>query len=130
MIMTDTHQALFAMVNAPPEPEAGCSDPQVWVETAQKVMDRLKEVELIQSSDTLIWSRTPADPARQFPGSRGAIYGAASNNRMAAFQRPPNKIPTVNGLYLASGSAHPGGGMPLAMVSGKAAVQSLLSDRG
>jgi phytoene dehydrogenase-like protein len=78
----------------------------------------------------MIWRRTPADLAAEFPGSRGAIYGAASNDRFAAFKRPPNRVRGLRGLYLASGSAHPGGGLPMAGLSGLAAADCLGEDLG
>jgi phytoene dehydrogenase-like protein len=37
---------------------------------------------------------------------------------MAAFLRPANRSP-VPGLFLVGGSAHPGGGLPLVMMSAK-----------
>jgi phytoene dehydrogenase-like protein len=80
--------------------------------------------------DALVWRRTPADLAAEFPGSRGAIYGAASNDRFAAFKRPPNRVRGMRGLYLASGSAHPGGGLPMAGLSGLAAADCLGEDIG
>ena len=72
-----------------------------------------------------MWRRSPTELAAEFPGSRGAIYGAASNDRFAAFKRPPNQVPGVDGLFLASGSAHPGGGLPMAALSGLAAADRL-----
>ena len=66
--------------------------------------------------------------AAAFPGSRGAIYGAASNDRFAAFKRPPNRVRSLPGLYLASGSAHPGGGLPMVALSGMAAADCLGDD--
>ena len=125
---TEEHQALFVMVNAPPEPEDGATSFDVWKRVENTVLKRLHDNHLLTEGDHLIWTRSPTQLAEQFPGSRGAIYGAASNNRFAAFQRPANRIASVSGLYLASGSAHPGGGMPLAMISGKAASQALLAD--
>jgi len=65
---------------------------------------------------------TPADFAARFPSSRGAIYGAASNSRLAAFERPPNRSPTARGLFLVGGSAHPGAGLPMVALSAKIAV--------
>jgi phytoene dehydrogenase-like protein len=76
------------------------------------------------------WRRTPTQLAADFPGSRGAIYGAASNDRFAAFKRPPNRVSGVPGLYLASGSAHPGGGLPMVALSGLAAADCLSDDLG
>ena len=63
-------------------------------------------------------------------GSRGSIYGAASNSQLSAFKRPPNAVAAIPGLYLASGSAHPGGGVPLCLLSGQTAARALLRDRG
>jgi 1-hydroxycarotenoid 3,4-desaturase len=68
--------------------------------------------------------------AQRFPGSRGSLYGAASNTQLAAFQRPPNRVAALPGLYLASGSAHPGGGMPMVTQSGRAAAAAVLNDLG
>ncbi|TFG71723.1 MAG: phytoene desaturase [Flavobacteriales bacterium] len=48
---------------------------------------------------------------------RGALYGAASNNKMAAFLRHPNFSPRIKNLYFTGGSVHPGGGIPLCLLS-------------
>ncbi len=50
---------------------------------------------------------------------RGALYGAASNNKMAAFMRHPNFSPRIKNLYFTGGSVHPGGGIPLCLLSAK-----------
>ena len=124
----DEHEPLFVMANAPAEPARDSSDAQTWTELEEKVLQRLIEYDLINAGDEVVWRRTPKDLARQFPGSRGAIYGAASNSQFAAFQRPPNRISKFEGLYLASGSAHPGGGVPLCMLSGRAAARAIVED--
>ena len=50
---------------------------------------------------------------------RGALYGASSNSRFAAFLRHPNFASKVRGLYFCGGSVHPGGGIPLCLLSAK-----------
>jgi len=50
---------------------------------------------------------------------QGALYGASSNNKFAAFLRHPNFKRTINNLYFCGGSVHPGGGIPLCLLSGK-----------
>lgn len=50
---------------------------------------------------------------------RGALYGAASNDRFAAFLRHPNFTRKIKDLYFCGGSVHPGGGIPLCLLSGK-----------
>lgn len=49
----------------------------------------------------------------------GALYGTSSNSRMAAFLRHPNFSSRIKGLYFCGGSAHPGGGIPLCLLSAR-----------
>jgi phytoene desaturase len=49
----------------------------------------------------------------------GALYGASSNNPMAAFLRHPNFSNRIKNLYFCGGSVHPGGGIPLCLLSAK-----------
>jgi phytoene desaturase len=74
--------------------------------------------------------QTPLDLQTRYGGNRGAIYGFSSNTRTAAFMRPANRSPNIYGLYFASGSAHPGGGVPLVALSGMAAAQCVIEDLG
>ncbi|MBO3117828.1 phytoene desaturase [Winogradskyella sp. DF17] len=50
---------------------------------------------------------------------QGALYGASSNNKYAAFLRHPNFKQSIKNLYFCGGSVHPGGGIPLCLLSGK-----------
>ncbi len=59
---------------------------------------------------------TPADLQDRTGAVGGAIYGSSSNGARAAFLRPANRSP-VPGLFLVGGSAHPGGGLPLVLLS-------------
>lgn len=117
-------EALFVMINTPPENPDNPTTLQVWEQVEKRVRQKLQQRGLLPLNATLRWMRTPSDLAAQYPGSRGAIYGSSSNNRFAAFTRPSNKLSDIQGLFLASGSAHPGGGMPMAMISGKHAANA------
>lgn len=119
-------EPLFVMANAPaePTPRPGACDG-----LRERVRERLRESGLLGETDELVWERSPSDLARLFPGSAGALYGAASNSMTAAFTRPHNRVPGVAGLYLASGSAHPGGGMPLCVQSGRLAARCAREDQ-
>lgn len=50
---------------------------------------------------------------------QGALYGTNSNNIFAAFLRHPNFTKKIKNLYFCGGSVHPGGGIPLCLLSGK-----------
>jgi phytoene dehydrogenase-like protein len=58
----------------------------------------------------------------------GALYGTASNKRLSAFMRHPNFSNTVKGLYFCGGSVHPGGGIPLCLLSAKIADTMIHED--
>lgn len=122
------HEPVFVMANAPAEPADGASDPMVAAALADAALTRARTAGLLALDDEVVWQRSPAALASRFPGTRGAIYGASSNDRFAAFRRPPNRIAEVPGLYLASGSAHPGGGVPLCASSGHRAAAAALRD--
>lgn len=114
-------EPLFLMVNAP----AGAD-----VEGVEALaVRRLVGAGLLDADDAVVWRRTPRGLAERFPGSEGALYGAASNSVFAAFTRPSNRG-TARGLYYASGSAHPGGGVPLCLQSGRQAAAEIVADFG
>lgn len=50
---------------------------------------------------------------------QGALYGNSSNNKYAAFLRHANFHKDIEGLYFCGGSVHPGGGIPLCLLSAK-----------
>ena len=50
---------------------------------------------------------------------RGSLYGASSNSKFSAFLRHPNFSSKIKGLYFCGGSVHPGGGIPLCLLSAK-----------
>jgi 1-hydroxycarotenoid 3,4-desaturase len=110
-------EPLFLMVNAP----AGAE-----VEGVEALaLARARGAGLIAEADAVVWRRTPRGLAERFPGSEGALYGAASNSTFSAFSRPAN-VGSARGLTYASGSAHPGGGVPLCLQAGRLAAAAVL----
>ncbi len=65
---------------------------------------------------------TPEDFFSLYGSNRGSIYGISSNSRMTAFKRPSNRSRDIAGLFFAGGSTHPGGGVPLVLLSGSMAA--------
>lgn len=73
---------------------------------------------------------TPQDFYTLYGSNRGSIYGLSSNSRMMAFRRPANRSRLIQGLYFAGGSVHPGGGIPLVLLSGKMAAELIAEHAG
>jgi diapolycopene oxygenase len=71
---------------------------------------------------------TPQDIHDRYAVLNGAIYGLASHGKVTGAFKPTNRSPDVPGLYLAGGAAHPGPGMPMAMMSGWIAADALDQD--
>ncbi|MCX7888680.1 MAG: FAD-dependent oxidoreductase [Rhodobacteraceae bacterium] len=67
----------------------------------------------------------PAEFARMFPGSRGALYGPSPHGTLAAFRRPAVRT-SLPGLWLSGGGTHPGAGVPMAALSGMHCAHAIL----
>ncbi|MGQ9887704.1 MAG: phytoene desaturase family protein [Aggregatilineales bacterium] len=118
----------FVLVNAP-----ALNDRFDWsVETeaySARVLDQLATFGLdVRSRIRVCRTLTPLDLEQLTGARRGALYGATSNRRMAAFRRPHNRAPDVAGLYFAGGTTHPGGGVPMVVLSGRVAATMALED--
>jgi phytoene desaturase len=94
--------------------------------------DRLREITLkklkafgydIKSYISLEKSFSPTTFLKLYASNKGSIYGISSNTRVSAFMRPANRSRKIQGLYFAGGSVHPGGGIPLVILSGKMAAE-------
>ncbi len=123
---------LFAMVNAPPL--AHSHDVASWEDHADRLRDRCLTVlkrlaPEVQSGDvTVLAERTPLDLlARGAPG--GSIYGFLPHGRFGPFRRPRIRS-SVPGVFYAGGGTHPGGGVPLVMLSGRFAAGLALQHLG
>ncbi len=116
--------AWFVLVNAPRHDPGGAGGVD-WDEPglAEAYADRLLDLMAERGLDVRDRVRhrtvlTPADLERRTSTPGGSIYGTSSNGARAAFLRPANRSP-VPGLYLVGGSAHPGGGLPLVVLSAR-----------
>jgi phytoene dehydrogenase-like protein len=71
---------------------------------------------------------TPQDIHERYRVLNGAIYGLASHGKFLGAFKPSNRSPDIQGLYFAGGSAHPGPGMPMVLMSGWIAADALDRD--
>ena len=111
----------FVMVNVPYD--SGQNWENLRKKIRKNVIDKLSK-RLGENIEELIEVEDYLDPIRieqQTSSFGGSLYGASSNDRMAAFFRHPN-FSSIEGLYFVGGSVHPGGGIPLCLLSAKIAT--------
>jgi len=109
----------FVMVNVPYD--SGQNWDALKATVRQNTLDKLSRM-LGRPIEPLIEAEDSLDPLRieSRTGSHlGALYGTSSNNRMAAFLRHANFSRRIENLYFCGGSVHPGGGIPLCLLSAR-----------
>ncbi|HZU02609.1 MAG TPA: phytoene desaturase family protein [Ktedonobacteraceae bacterium] len=117
------HENLFVLVNAPyltADSNWEC-EAQVYRNHILDLLASYFQIDLKDVRDHIVCEAiiTPEDFKRKYGANRGSIYGLSSNQRMAPFTRPGNRSKEIRNLYFVGGSTHPGGGVPLVMLSGK-----------
>lgn len=122
-------ERLLLLVNAPADGDLGPWEDAHLADLRARTWDLLAacglQVEVPTGAEV---ATTPHGFERLFPGTGGALYGAANHGAMATFARPGAKT-RLRGLYLAGGSVHPGPGVPMAAMSGRLAAAKLLEGR-
>ena len=112
----------FVMVNAPYD--RGDQDwPAVERRVRGQVIARLSRVLGRDVGALIATERTWSPPgiAADTGSHLGALYGSSSNSRWAAFLRHRNQHRRYRNLFFVGGSVHPGGGVPLALLSARIA---------
>jgi phytoene desaturase len=92
------------------------------------VLDKLKRVaglHDLESHIVLENTLSPQDIHNRYHVLNGAIYGLASHGRFLGAFKPGNRCRHTPHLYLAGGAAHPGPGMPMVLMSGWIAANTL-----
>jgi 1-hydroxycarotenoid 3,4-desaturase len=119
-------ERLFTIANAAADGDGPPPDPRETERWTNATLDRLRASGLTVTPQEIV-ATTPADFARLFPATGGALYGRASHGWAASFQRPTART-AIRGLYLAGGAVHPGPGLPMAALSGRNAARAVLRD--
>lgn len=109
----------FVMVNAP---SATGDAPPIDIEKSREaIQQKIDRVLKTKIADHIVCEEvlTPKDIERNTSSYAGALYGPSSNSKLSAFLRQPNFSKQIRGLYFCGGSVHPGGGIPLCLLSAK-----------
>lgn len=135
----------------PTQAPAGCEAFYVLVHTAYKrdgqkwdgpgglheqyrpiIIEKLKRFGMQDIEKHIVVDRflNPAAIERMYNAEGGAIYGLASHGKLAGGFKPRNRSRVLKGLYLAGGSANPGPGVPMVLMSGVTAGRACATDLG
>ncbi len=123
-------EALYILVHTP-HLHPGQEWSRMLPDYRRVILDKLSRTAGMEDLESRIVTErvlTPQDIHDRYNVLDGAIYGLASHGRVLGAFKPGNRSRQVEGLYLAGGSAHPGAGMPMALMSGWIAADSLDSD--
>ncbi len=97
----------------------------------QVILDKLKRCAgMPDLEERIVFERhlTPQDIHERYKVLDGAIYGLASHGKVNGAFKPGNRSRDLPGLYMAGGAAHPGPGMPMVLMSGWIAADTLNQD--
>lgn len=109
----------FVMINTPGN--FGQDWERLKQEARKNIVGKIKRTMGIDIESHIVLEEV-LDPVKiesQTSSHRGALYGSSSNSKFAAFLRHPNFSSQLKGLYFCGGSVHPGGGIPLCLLSAK-----------
>lgn len=118
-------QNWFVMVNVPSQSnnQQNFDIQELKTQVISKLSNMLGEpIETLIEMEEIL---SPKEIESRTQSHQGSLYGTASNKPLSAFLRHPNFSNQIKGLYFCGGSVHPGGGIPLCLLSAKIAVDLL-----
>jgi phytoene desaturase len=120
----------FTMINVPAN--TGQDWDSLIAIAREHILRKLTRI-LGDDIEQLIVSESTLDPRgieHKTASYQGSLYGTSSNSRFAAFLRHANKSAKIKNLYFCGGSVHPGGGIPLCLLSAKIVSGWIADDFG
>jgi phytoene desaturase len=118
----------FVMINTPSD--YGQDWDNLTKKLKLRVIKRINKVLNCKLEDFIVEESvmTPPIIENKTKSFRGALYGQSSNSKFSAFLRHSNFSNKINNLYFCGGSVHPGGGIPLCLMSAKI-VEDLVNSK-
>jgi phytoene desaturase len=115
------HDNYFVLVNAPAR-----DSKEAWTNAEAHayrdlVLNRLERFGFDDLPGRIVAERifTPTDFATRDLAHHGSLYGWASHSIRTSLFRPPLRAPGARNVFFTGGTTHPGGGIPLVLLSGK-----------
>jgi phytoene desaturase len=129
-VAPDGGEALYVLVHTP-YLRPGHDWKEMLPAYREVILDKLERTAgMAGIRDSIVYEAalTPEGIHHRYRVLNGAIYGLASHGKFTGAFKPANRRRDIQGLYLAGGAAHPGPGMPMVMMSGWIAADSLDQD--
>jgi len=119
----DNCENWFVMINSPND--SGQDWDNMIDEVKSNILKKINRLLNIDLEDYIEYEKvyTPKTIESTTQSYMGSLYGSSSNNLMSAFLRHPNFSNKILNLYFCGGSVHPGGGIPLCLLSAKIVSQ-------
>ena len=119
----DNCENWFVMINSPND--SGQDWDNMIEEVKSNILKKINRLLNIELEDYIEYEKvyTPKTIESNTQSYMGSLYGSSSNNLMSAFLRHPNFSNKILNLYFCGGSVHPGGGVPLCLLSAKIVSQ-------
>ena len=119
----DNCENWFVMINSPND--SGQDWESMIDDVKSNVLKKINKLLNINLEDFIEYEKiyTPKTIQANTQSYMGSLYGSSSNNLMSAFLRHPNFSNEISNLYFCGGSVHPGGGIPLCLLSAKIVSQ-------
>ncbi len=94
------------------------------------VLEKLERMGLSGLRENIITEElwTPETIQKRYYSNQGAIYGVVSDKRKNRGFKTPKRSAFYHNLYFVGGSVNPGGGMPMAVLSGQQAARQITRD--
>jgi phytoene desaturase len=96
-----------------------------------KIMDMIEKIpgfEDIKKNIEVLKIYSPKTYGYKFNLEYGSTFGLKPTLFQSVYFRPQNKFKTIENLYFAGSSNHPGAGVPIVLASAKLAVNDILKD--
>jgi phytoene desaturase len=106
--------------------------PALQAKARQAVFDGLRPLGIADLQEHIKFevSYTPQDWQSQYNLAKGAAFGLSHNFLQVGYLRPQNKHRSLENLYFAGASTHPGTGLPIVLLSARLTTERILHDAG